>query len=159
MALQPRLKEIWCAEIFEVSARYTNTETLSWCEWDKNTQDSRENNRKRERYEWWMGRYILRMPTGSQVVHSHSPYSMCAHLCVCLILCHKNVTYMQLYWQQHYHNLLHCTARKQQLLCEHVCLCKVERDMERTFWQALLPYSPSLILFFLSPPIISLHIR
>lgn len=50
---------------------------------------------------------------------------------------------------------------KQQILCEHVCLCEVERGFFFLFffWQGFSPYSPSLILPFLSPPIIWLRIR
>lgn len=66
----------------------------------------------------------------------------CVHLCVCLKLCQKNVTYVQLYWQQCYRNLLHCTTRKQQLLCEHVCLCEVEGDKGESFLAGLITIQP-----------------
>lgn len=93
MAPQPRLQEIWCGVIFEVSdevnkqwniipklvrQKYTD----SW--------DIDKNNRKRERYEWWMGKYMLRMPTGTQEVHSHSPYSVCAFIYLSDAMSKKN---------------------------------------------------------------------
>lgn len=46
------------------------------------------------------------------------------------MLCQNNVRYTQLYCQQRYHNILHRTTRKQELLCEHVCLWERERQGE-----------------------------
>lgn len=133
MAPQPRLQEIWWAEIFEVSdevhkhwniipTRVRHTYSNSWA--------IEENNRNWEMYEWWMGEVHPaddhRNPEGA---FPFTLFRVCVHLCVCLMLCQKNVKYTQLYWQRRYHNLLHHTTRKQQLLCEDVCLCEVEREL------------------------------
>lgn len=75
--------------------------------------------------------------------------------CACSMLCQNNVRCSQMYRRQHYRNLLHSTIWKQQFLC---VFTQAKETGER-FWQNLLPYSPSLILPFLSPPIICLHIR
>lgn len=75
--------------------------------------------------------------------------------CACSMLCQNNVRCSQMYRQQHYRNLLHSTIWKQQFLC----VFTQARETGERFWQNLLPYSPSLILPFLSPPIICLHIR
>ena len=160
MAPQPRLQEIWYGVIFEVSDevnKHWNIIPKLGRQKYTDSWDIDKNNRKRERYEWWMGEVHVadahRNPGGAFPL---TLFRVCVHLFVWWYVKRNSgtrscvgsrvITYLQ-----------RGTTRKQQLLCEHVCLCEVEK--ERAFWQALLPYSPSLILPFLSPPIIWLHIR
>ncbi len=65
---------------------------------------------------------------------------VCAFMCLFDVMS-ENVTHTQLYWQQRYHNPLHCTTRKQQLLCEHVFVQGKRRQGER-FWAGLITIQP-----------------
>lgn len=140
MAPQPRLKEIWCTEIFEVSDEVHKHWNIILTRVRQKYTDSRaieENNRK-----VWMVNGEVHAVDACRNPGGAFPFTLFrvrAHLCVCLTLCQKNVT--QLYWRRHYRNL---TTRKQQLLCEHVCLFEVERERDggESFLAGLITIQP-----------------
>lgn len=65
----------------------------------------------------------------------------CAFMCLFDVMSEKSDVHTQLYWQRRYHNLLHCTTRKQQLLCERVVVQGKRRQGKR-FLAGLITIQP-----------------
>ena len=130
MAPQPWLKEIWCVEIFWSLRRgMANTETLSRREWDRNTPIHKavgENNRERGGgMNGDRAGFLPRMPARSRrrCIPIHLRVA-----CVCSL--YASVwCYVRKKCDVHTAVLTAALSQqgKQQILCEHVCLCEVER--------------------------------
>ncbi len=160
MAPQPRLKEIWCAEIFEVSDevhKHWNIILMQVREKHADLQAVEENNRKKGMNGEWGGTCCHQWP---QEPRRCIPIHLIACVCVDVsVWC-----YVRKMWRTHSCTgsgvITTCSAAVQENNSSFVneCLCEVKGGRQRALAKLITKQS----LFnpvFLSPPIIWLHVR